>query len=1156
MNRFKTRKTDMRHFCRRLLCMALTVALAALPQTLVQAEDIDLFVGGTPASLANPNVLFIIDNSANWSEASQNWVPSGKQGQSELRALKAVIGSLGSNINIGLMMLTAGTGGGAHDGAYIRYAMRPMTDTNKAALIELIGDEACVDGPNSLNGTPNCILKNFANVSASLNESVGSNVDYSATLFEAFKYFGGFTDPANANTDIGGTPLDASHFGPYRYSGNPGGREDPYAYYPLVMGASTATNRNTYLPPISSANNCAKNFIIFIGNGFPAQDAPSTLLSGIQGDTTQLSMPVLTTVTTNVTANIGFSCGTHAQNAQRLADCTRNIPQALKDANPANSYACIDPGVADTGLCGTNPNSRKYTVQSTRLVNTVTDTGTFATPKSGLRFADEWAKYLFTTDVNGAPADNIGSNTGAAGRQNVTTYAIDVFKDHQDPDQTALLFNMARVAGGKYFQATSEAAVQLAIETALIEIQATNTVFAAASLPISATNRTQNQNQVFFGLFRPDGSAQPRWYGNLKQYQVARSTGGLILADASGNDALSASSGFFQHCAASFWTTDTGTYWTFAPSSAGQCTTASTSVFSDLPDGPLVEKGGAAEVVRRGNDPASPTTAVNRIMKTCTSTTSCSSLVDFNTTNVSISALGAADAAQQTKIVDYTLGQDIGGDGADVNASGSTTDTRPSIHGDVVHSRPLPVDHGDSTGVVVYYGGNDGPFRAVRTSDGKELWSFIAPEHHAKLKRLWNNSPVISYPPAAAGSLPKDYFFDGTPGVFQSLDNTQVWIFPTMRRGGRMIYGFNVSNPALPALMWRQGCPGDLSSDAGCSSGFDEIGQTWSKPNVALIKRDSDTTPVIVVGGGYDSCEDTDSSSPSCSSAKGRKVYVINAETGALIKSFDTERSVPADIALVDRDFNGYVDHAYVADTGGNLYRIDFVEPSAPATARAVVDWTITKIAYTTGAGRKFQFPPAVAPGRTGVILTLGSGDRERPLVGNYPYTTSVANRFYMFIDKFPTSGGAVNLDTSTGISDVTDPANPCTGSLGWRMNLPDRGEQVVTSSLITAGRVFFNTSRALPAAAGTCTADLGEAKGYNANLLCGADRFSVVYQGGGLPITPVQGTTTLASGEVVTFVIGGPVTKDTTGLFAPGQPKPVVSPKRSRIYWYRHGDK
>src|SRR6185503_15024780 len=204
-------------------------------------------------------------------------------------------------------------------------------------------------------------------------------------------------------------------------------------------------------------------------------------------------------------------------------------------------------------------------------------------------------------------------------------------------------------------------------------------------------------------------------------------------------------------------------------------------------------------------------------------------LVPFNTANVSQAALGAATAAEQQRIVDHTLGKDVN----DENANGNFTETRPSLHGDVIHSHPLPVSYGGSNGVVLYYGANDGSFRAISAQNGKELWSFVAPEHHGRLKRLTDNSALVAYPGMASGITPtpqrKDYFFDGTAGLYQNADNSQVWIFPTMRRGGRMVYAFDVTTAASPTLKWRVGCP-NASDDVGCTTGLDAMGQTWSTP--------------------------------------------------------------------------------------------------------------------------------------------------------------------------------------------------------------------------------------------------------------------------------------------------------------------------------------
>jgi type IV pilus assembly protein PilY1 len=1158
-------------YARPVLNAAIAAALGLAAAQRSAAEDVDLFVGAA-ASVQNPNVLVIIDNSANWNSASQHWVGAGgespfKQGQSELRALRTVAGELNDKINLGLMFFTPGQGANA-DGGYVRFHMRQMTPTNKTGLQELVGAATCTDGPNSINGTPNCIFKNFSGAE----QAATSDTDYSATLFEVFKYFGGFTSPANAFNDIGGTPVDtvagpgATHFGPVRYAGNPDPKTDASAF---------SAPFTTYAPPTLAGAACAKNYVIFIGNGFPNQDLPATVLNNVGGATQQLAMPVLSTSSQTNTAVIGAACGSGGNSSQRVANCTANIPQSLKDANPADTYACLQATETVDPVGCPGGNNRRFDVQSSKLVISVTPTGQTTVPSNNdARMADEWAKFLFTTDVSPEP-----------GQQNVRTYTIDVFKDAQDARQSSLLFNMARVGGGRYFQATTEEAIVNAIRQILIEIQSVNAVFASASLPINATNRSQNENQVFIGMFRPDADANPRWYGNLKRYQIVLFGAEAKLADKDGNEAVSTETGFIQPCATSFWTSDSVDYWSFSPDSAGLCTLVANGLFSDAPDGANVEKGATAEVVRKGNNPpvtdTTPTNKVARTLYTCSSSSTCKfgqALDPFDSTIVSQAAVGAADGAEHQRLIDFQLGFDV----ADHNVNNDYLDVRPSVHGDVAHSRPLPVNYGGSTGVVIYYGAGDGALRAVRGANGQEIWGFIAPEHHAKLRRMHDQSPLVLYP-SMTSPLPtptptrKDYFFDGSAGLFQNADNSKIWMYPTMRRGGRMFYAFDITNPDVPQLKWRAGCP-NPSNDTGCTAGYQNIGQTWSTPAVALVRGYHLDNPLVIVGGGYDSCEDADNSTPSCASPKGNNVYVIDADNGALIKAFGfggtgaIARSVAGDVTLVDRNFDGYVDHGYFADVGGGLYRIDFADPATLAT-RTPTAWTLTKIAQTNGAGRKFLFAPAALPAGGRVFLSMGSGDRERPLATNYPYVENIQNRAYMFMDTFATTGLPVNLDDPLQMDDMT--VNTLCGRTlspnanGWFFDLnAGRGEQTVTSSAIFGGLVFFSTNRPTPTSTNACGGNLGEARGYAVNLLnasgaastqslCGGDR-AAVFAGGGLPPSPVTGTVPVGPDrKPMTVMIGG--VNRGGGISTPigaQRVRPAIAQTRSRVYWYVESDK
>ena len=110
-----------------------------------------------------------------------------------------------------------------------------------------------------------------------------------------------------------------------------------------------------------------------------------------------------------------------------------------------------------------------------------------------------------------------------------------------------------------------------------------------------------------------------------------------------------------------------------------------------------------------------------RKLYTCTGTCSANSALSgypFEYNNAATSgaitttALGAADATALQTMIKWIRGQDTAT--RTVPGERRDTDVRASIHGDVLHSRPVVLDFGSSTGIFVFYGGNDGVFRAVK----------------------------------------------------------------------------------------------------------------------------------------------------------------------------------------------------------------------------------------------------------------------------------------------------------------------------------------------------------------------------------------------------------------------------------------------------------
>src|SRR3546814_12571474 len=109
-------------------------AITALTLRVAIPEDIDLFSVDDGSQVDAPNVLIVLDNSANWSRQSQQWPGGLTQGQSEVRAIKTVINGLDSNINVGLLEYSTGGSSSDSDGGYVRQHIRPLTTATTTAF--------------------------------------------------------------------------------------------------------------------------------------------------------------------------------------------------------------------------------------------------------------------------------------------------------------------------------------------------------------------------------------------------------------------------------------------------------------------------------------------------------------------------------------------------------------------------------------------------------------------------------------------------------------------------------------------------------------------------------------------------------------------------------------------------------------------------------------------------------------------------------------------------------------------------------------------------------------------------------------------------------------------------------------------------------------
>lgn len=359
---------------------------------------------------------------------------------------------------------------------------------------------------------------------------------------------------------------------------------------------------------------------------------------------------------------------------------------------------------------------------------------------------------------------------------------------------------------------------------------------------------------------------------------------------------------------------------------------------------------------------------------------------------------------------------------------------------------------------LVVVGANDGMLHAFDArvdednlaNGGKELFAYVP-------SGVYENLHELTRPDYA-----HRYYVDGTPRVADAwLGGTLGWrkvVAGTTGAGGRTVYMLDVSNPDSMS-----------SADVLWEFRHKDLGVTIGQPSIVPLPTIGRFG--VVFSSGYNN------------GGEGH-VFVVDAETGALIKKFTTgiETAGMGSPLVIDAGGDSIADRIYVGDLEGRLWRFDL-------SGNNVGQWGMPNF-LTQGPNRfplfrargpNGEFQPISAQPEAGrnkngnIMLFFGTGTFFLNGDNVVPEDPDVQT-FYGVIDRNQRIDDRGNMTRQEILAEVVDfdlnlrvvsEKELSTPSDGWYLDLAFSesrggpgpiGERVTQRAILRAGRIIFTT--------------------------------------------------------------------------------------------------
>lgn len=434
---------------------------------------------------------------------------------------------------------------------------------------------------------------------------------------------------------------------------------------------------------------------------------------------------------------------------------------------------------------------------------------------------------------------------------------------------------------------------------------------------------------------------------------------------------------------------------------------------------------------------------------------------------------------------------------------------------------------------------------SVAEGSGTEVFSFVPKEMLTKQKTGFFESMAMDRSasgfyygidgPWTAHTVYEPNFYNATVnGETVQRDGLQIkansnwshqYVYGGLRMGGRSYYGLNLSDIEKPKLMFHID-----PTNASSTNPISYMGQSWSKPTIAYIKWNGQRKLAMIVGGGYDAqYESPTFTNSTVNNVKGNGVYIFDAENGKLLwwgsasttdkngdkdggastEITDMVNSIPSRVKTADRDGDGLVDHIYVGDLGGKVFRIDLNQnhKADDANNKFVLNaFTFADVAETGKNPPRFYEAPTFTmhtnpKGKKFAVISLASGDRSSPLKSE----STAQDMILGFYDSGVTQSPSTKSATATldNMNEIYKTGAATGKTAGWFYRLPKTDSNKyqtrgLSEGVALDGDLYYSvfdpskTNNGSSSASTSCSGGIvGTSKAYKLCLpsgICGTD--------------------------------------------------------------------